>query len=219
MGPPIATIASQVPPGSGSPSSSSTRTSSCARSREHVLEHARRLAGDVLQHEDAHQAPAAATGPRRAASRLSRSQAARTSSSVVAALPIARRSTCRSSQARVREVGLAARVDGLEQRLAARVVALGAEAHDRVGPRRAQLPARLVAHPALERLGEAHVLADHRLQPGAAVAAQHRPQLERAEAPAERGPVLVEVRDALGGRAQVLGREREGGAQIAGPRP
>ena len=118
----------------------------------------------------------------------------------------------------VGEVGLAARVDGLEQRLAARVLALGPEAHDRVGTRRAELPAGLVAHPALEQLREPHVLADRRLQPGPPEAADHGPQLERAEAAAERRAVLVEIRDALGRGAQVLGRERERRAQVIGPR-
>src|SRR6476619_3014630 len=61
-----------------------------------VLEHARRLAGDVLEDENPHQTPAGAPAPSRAASRRSTCQATRTSSSVVAALPMARRRTCLS---------------------------------------------------------------------------------------------------------------------------
>ena len=64
--------------------------------QQDVLEHAGRLAGDVLQHEDTHQTLAEAPTPSRAASRLSTCQAARTSSSVVAALPTAKRRTCLS---------------------------------------------------------------------------------------------------------------------------
>ena len=181
-----------------------------------VLEDPGRLARDVLQDQDAHQTPdlrAEARGfaledvPGQAHVGLGRPAVADREPQDVPAV-----------EPRVREVGLAARVDGLEQRLAARVLALRPEAHDRVGARRADLPARLVAHPALEQLREADVLADRLLQPRPAEAAQHRPQLQCAEAPAERRAVLVQIGDALGGGAQVLGREREGRPQIVGPR-
>ena len=57
------------------------------------------------------------------------------------------------------------------------------------------------------------MLADQRLEPLAAVAADHRPELERAEAPAERGAVVHQVRHVLHARAQVLGQEAERVAQ------
>ena len=84
-------------------------------------------------------------------------------------------------QGRVREVGLAGRVDTLEDGLVLVVGALSPEADEREGHRRHDLPARRLLHPRCERARQALVLADHRLQPLAAVAADHRPELERTE--------------------------------------
>ena len=93
-------------------------------------------------------------------------------------------------QLRVRDEDLAGGVDALEQRLVLGVGAVAAEADERERARRGELPAGLVAHPALEERGEPDRLADPLLQPFAAVAAEHRPELERAEAPAEHRAVL-----------------------------
>ena len=117
---------------------------------------------------------------------------------------------------RVRDEDLAARVDPLEDRLVLLVRAFAAEADERELSRRAKLPAGLVAHPALEQLGEPDRLPDPRLEPFAPVAAQHGPELERAEAPPEGRPVLAEVERALVGRAQELGDERERFAELGG---
>src|SRR5712691_721811 len=87
-------------------------------------------------------------------------------------------------ETRVREEDLAGRVHALEQRLVLLVRALAPEADAGERTRRRQLPTRLVAHPALEELGQAHRLAEPLLQALPAEAAQHRPQLQRAEAAA-----------------------------------
>src|SRR5205807_3571318 len=93
---------------------------------------------------------------------------------------------------RVREKYLAGAVDALEERLVRLVGGVAPEADKREPARRGELPAVSVAHPALEELGQPHVLADPGLQPLAAEAAKHRPQLQRAEATAERGAVVGE---------------------------
>ena len=95
--------------------------------------------------------------------------------------------------------------------------AVAAEADDGERPRRADLPPRLVEHPLLEERGEPHVLADHRLQARAPVAAQHGPQPQRAERPPERDRDLAEA-DHLVGRPQVLRHEAERAAEVVRPR-
>ena len=115
--------------------------------------------------------------------------------------------------------GLAASVHALEDRLVFLVRGVAAKADDGERTPRAELPARLVANPPLEELGEADRLADPRLQPLAAVATEDRPQLERPEASAERRAVLGDVVHLVAG-AQVLGDEAERRAQglgAAGP--
>ena len=57
----------------------------------------------------------------------------------------------------------------------------------------------------------------HRLQALAAVAAQHRPELQRAEAPAERRPVVARGVQRPRRRPQVLGHEAERLAEVVGP--
>src|SRR5438105_2332788 len=81
-----------------------------------------------------------------------------------------------SGEARVRDEDLAAPVHALEDRLVLLVGALPPEADDGERPRRGELPAGLLAHPALEQLRESHRLADPRLQALAAVAAEHGPE-------------------------------------------
>src|SRR5207248_1225859 len=111
----------------------------------------------------------------------------------------------------------AARVDPLEERVVALVVALEAEAHDRERTGRAQLPTVGVRHPALELLRQLDGAPDVALQTAPSVAAEHRPQLERAEAPAERRPVLAQAECVLGvWRAQVLGDQAERAAEVVG---
>src|SRR5439155_18298574 len=83
-----------------------------------------------------------------------------------------------------------------------------AEADERESARRGELPAVGVADPALEEPGEPQVLADQRLKPLAAQATEHGPQLQRAEASAERGPVVGEALRLVRG-AQVLRDEAE----------
>ena len=61
------------------------------------------------------------------------------------------------------------------------------------------------------------MLAQDRAQPLGAVAAQHRPQLERAKAATERRPVVGE-RERLVVSAQILGRQRERLAPLVRPR-
>ena len=61
------------------------------------------------------------------------------------------------------------------------------------------------------------MLADHRLQPLAPVAAEHRPELERAEPPTEWHAVLAQADDVLA-HAKVLGDEAERVAEIVGRR-
>src|SRR5581483_7270063 len=101
-------------------------------------------------------------------------------------------------QSRVRDEDLAAPVHALEQR-SVLLVGSGcpAEADHGERPRRNDLPAGLLAHPPLEQLREPHRLADPRLQPLASEAAEHRPQLQRPEAPPERRPVLAEAERVL----------------------
>ena len=97
---------------------------------------------------------------------------------------------------------------------------VGAEADDREVARRAQLPAGLCRDPAA-RTAAASATPRRMcvLQARAPVAAQHRPQLQGAEAAAERGAVLAQRQRVLGvGGAQVLGDQAEGGAQRLGPR-
>ena len=90
------------------------------------------------------------------------------------------------------------------------------EADDGERPRGGELPTRLVAHPALERLRQRDGVADRRLQPVPAVAAEHRPELERAEPAPESGPVLAEADD-LVRCAEVLGDDAERVAQLVRP--
>src|SRR6185436_14246630 len=116
---------------------------------------------------------------------------------------------------RVGEEDLAASVDALEECRVVLVRALAAEADDREGPRRAELPARLAADPPFERLGERDRVADRCLEPVAAEAAEHRPELERAEGAPERGAVLAQADD-LVRRPEVLRHEAEGLAQLVG---
>src|ERR687883_537831 len=113
---------------------------------------------------------------------------------------------------RVGHEDLAGRVHALEERLVLLVGGVTAEADEREAPRRSGLPTVGLADPALEELGEPHVLADHRLEPLAPVAAQHRPQLQRPEAAAERGPVVGEAVGLVGG-AQVLRHKAERASQ------
>src|SRR5262249_60988344 len=87
---------------------------------------------------------------------------------------------------RVRDEDLAPRVYPLEERLVVLVRALATEADEREVPRRNELPSRLPPDPGLEQRGEAHGLADPRLESGSPVAAQDRPELQRAEAATER---------------------------------
>src|SRR6266542_2160842 len=117
-----------------------------------------------------------------------------------------------SVQARAREEDLAARVHPLEQRLVLPVRAVAAEADNRERPRRGQLPARLVPNPALEELRQPDPPPDHLLQALTAGAAQHGPELQRAEASTELDAVLTETDD-LVRRAQVLGHHAERSAQ------
>ena len=56
-----------------------------------------------------------------------------------------------------------------------------------------------------EELREPHVLADQRAQALGAVPAQHEPELQRAEAAAERRPVVLQV-DRVVGRGEVVAR-------------
>ena len=105
-----------------------------------------------------------------------------------------------------------------EQLRVALVGAAQAEAHDREAARRAQLPLRVLRHPALEPRGQLDAAADVGLEARAPVAAEHRPQLQRSEAPAERGPVLAQAERVLGiRRAQVLGDQAERRSEV--PRP
>ena len=104
-------------------------------------------------------------------------------------------------------------VERPEQRLGGVVAVDVAEAHqvERVGGH--HLEARVVVQSRGQALGERDVLADVVAQPLGAVGAQHEPQLERPEPPAERHlPVaVVDHRARLGGRvAQVLGQRRSG---------
>src|SRR4051812_7714897 len=89
-------------------------------------------------------------------------------------------------QPRVRDEDLAARVHALQQRLVLLVRTHPPKADEGELRRGAQLPARLVAYPALEQPGQANVLADLLLEPLAAEAAQDSPKLQRPE-PAPEG--------------------------------
>src|SRR5260221_368754 len=66
------------------------------------------------------------------------------------------------------------------------------EADQREVPRRAPLPPRLLGDPPLERGGELDAAADVSLQALTSIAADHGPQLQRAEPPPERRPVLAQ---------------------------
>src|SRR5439155_20073518 len=121
---------------------------------------------------------------------------------------------------RPREERLPAPVDPLEQRLVLLVRGVEPEADGRERVGRRNLPAGLGLDPRGEEAGEPDVLADCRLQSCAPVAAEHRPQLERPEAAAERGPVVAEVeRDVLARLEDVL-PPAEGALQVRrAPRP
>src|SRR5947209_4204483 len=113
----------------------------------------------------------------------------------------------------MREEELAAAVHPLHDRLVVLVVALVAEAHQRKMTGSAYLPARFVADPALEQLGEPDRLADSRLQALASVTTQNRPELERAEPAPEGRAVLGEAVDLLA-RPQIFRHEAERTAQV-----
>src|SRR5213079_457913 len=108
----------------------------------------------------------------------------------------------------VRDEDLAGRVYAVEERAVLVVGRVAAGADEREVARRDDLPARLGAHPVLEEVREPYAIADRRLEPFAPVAAEHRPELERPEAAAERRPVVGEVLG-LVGAAQVLRDEAE----------
>ena len=141
-----------------------------------------------------------------------------------APLPIASRITLSPAQPR-----RARRRSARLGRASRELVVVGArvpEADGREVPRRRDLPAGLGPHPLLEQRREAHVLADQRLKPVAAVAAQHRPELQRAEAPAERRAVVAKVERALGtprctspARRTPCGTPRAGASRASSSRP
>ena len=115
----------------------------------------------------------------------------------------------------MREKGLAAPVDPLDDRLVLLVAVVATEADDGEPPRCAELPPRLVTHEPLEQLGKPDGVPDACLQALAPVAAQHRPELERAKAAAERRTVVGETLRFVT-RTQVLRHETEGGTQRFG---
>ena len=152
----------------------------------------------------------ATTGPRGCAAPYSRethcdasrsaSHARRTSASVVRRVADRESQHVATVQPGVGDEDLAARIDALEQRLVLLVRRFAAEADDREGPRRAELPAGLVANPALELLGEPDASrgwapAGHR-----AVAAQHRPELERPKPRPSSGPYSLKLTTSSGVR-------------------
>src|SRR5437763_157436 len=78
--------------------------------------------------------------------------------------------------------------------------------------RRHDLPPGLVLEPRGEELCEPHMLANGRAQALTTVHAQDEPELERAKAPAERRPVVLQV-DRAFRRGEIFGTSREGGMQ------
>ena len=144
----------------------------------------------------------------------STSQARRTSSSCVRALPIASRITL---SPRSFVVATKTSPVAVARRASSSLSASSCRKHTVEKCRGADdLPAGLGAHPLLEQRREPDVLADQRLQAVAAVAAQHRPELERAEAASERRPVVAQVERVLR-RGEVVGVRRERRAQRLGP--
>src|ERR1700740_3596558 len=117
----------------------------------------------------------------------------------------------------MREKDLTAAVHALENRLVLLVRAAPPKADEREPERRGDLPREVGLDPVGEQPGEADVLAMDGAKPLGAVAAQHCPQLEGTEAPAERGTVLGERIRVLR-RAQELRDERERLAKLVGPR-
>src|SRR5689334_25078130 len=116
----------------------------------------------------------------------------------------------------MRDEDLAAGVDALDQLLVRGIGSLPPEANEREETRRAELPPRLAFDPSLEERGEADAVADHLLDALAAVAPKHRPELQRAEAPAELRAVLGEAHH-LVGRAQIFGNEAQRGPKLLRP--
>ena len=110
---------------------------------------------------------------------------------------------------------MAASIRTFDDRFVVLVGAVVAKADERKVPRGAQLPSRLLANPAFEQLREPNAVADARLQAFAPVAAEDRPELERAETPSERRPVVGEVVDLLA-RAEKLGHDAERAAEVVG---
>ena len=193
------------------PSAASTGSSVAVRvavdSRRGAAGAARRRRPRRRRHGGRAGAPPAALETRHA-SRRSTSHACRTSSSVVRALPIASRRTKRSPR-RVceRKASPVAFTRSSSASLSSSEPSRRKQTSEKWRGR-ADLPARLRLHPALEQRGEPEVLADHGLEPFPAVAAEHGPQLERAEPPAERHRVLAQADDVLVD-AEVLGNEAE----------
>ena len=70
--------------------------------------------------------------------------------------------------------------------------------------RRQQLPVRRGVCPRLHQTGKSNVLADHLRQSLRAIGAQHHPQLQRPEAPAQRQAVVHQVDDLVLSGAQVV---------------
>ena len=133
----------------------------------------------------------------------STSHARRTSSSVVRALPIARRMhvwpRSAADATNSSPVAVAARASSSLSASTWRKQTV----ENGCGATTSQ-PGSASTHDG-EELREPDVLADQRAQPFGAVPAQHEPQLQRAEAAAERRPVVLEV-DGVVGRGEVVGR-------------
>src|SRR5438067_8059870 len=93
---------------------------------------------------------------------------------------------------RVRQKDLTAAVRALEDPLVLVVGTVPPEDDEREAHRDDELPVRVDVDPLGEETREPHVLALDPAQPFRAVAPQHRPELQRTEAPAERRAVLRE---------------------------
>ena len=147
----------------------------------------------------------------------STSQARCTSAGVVLACPTASRSTYTPrSTAWDRKISPPALTRRQQRARCARRARRGESRRRRsCAARTAPSPAR--TPPSARSGGQRHAAADVVLQARAPVAAQHRPQLQGAEAPPERGPVFAQRQGVLGvGSAQVLGGHAEGGPQRLG---
>src|SRR5438445_12991117 len=90
----------------------------------------------------------------------------------------------------MREKDLTAAVRPFEDRFVLLVGAVPAEHDEGEALRCRELPAGIFLNPAREEIGEADVLALEHPKPFGAVTPQHGPELERAEAAAQRGAVL-----------------------------